>query len=187
MTPTERIDRPRAIREAVRRLVAAHGFHGASMSAIAREAGVATGTAYVHYPSKEELLFAAYLETKAELGAVVRGAVDPDERPELRFRRIWNAVRDHLQRHPGVAEFLVQFDAGPYAAEGHRRAMEVDDDPLLVEVSRPDLAKLLTDLPPLLLYDLALGPLVRAVAQGTELDDAVADRLATAAWRAITR
>lgn len=182
-----RTDRPQAIRAAVRRLVARHGFHGTSMSAVAAEAGVAAGTAYVHYPSKEELLFAAYLETKAELGAVVRAAVDPADPPRARFASIWDAVRRHLEAHPDTAEFLVQFDAGPYAAEGHRRAMAVADDPLLLEIARPDLAELLVDLPPLVLYDLALGPLVRAVAHGSELDDATADRLAESAWRSITR
>jgi AcrR family transcriptional regulator len=41
-------DRAAAVRAALRTLVAERGFHGASMGAVAREAGVATGTAYVH-------------------------------------------------------------------------------------------------------------------------------------------
>ena len=46
MSPTT--DRPAAIRRALRDLVAERGFHGASMGAVAKEAGVAAGTAYVH-------------------------------------------------------------------------------------------------------------------------------------------
>ena len=38
------IDRAAAVRSAMRALVARNGFHGASMSAVASEAGVATGT-----------------------------------------------------------------------------------------------------------------------------------------------
>ena len=55
------LDRPAAIRRALRNLVADRGFHGASMGAVAKEAGVATGTAYVHYESKEELVNASVL------------------------------------------------------------------------------------------------------------------------------
>ena len=60
------VDRAAAVRQALRTLVAQNGFHGASMSAVAAEAGVATGTAYTHYASKDELVLATYLETKAE-------------------------------------------------------------------------------------------------------------------------
>jgi len=68
-------DRAAAVREALRRLVAERGFHGTSMSAVATEAGVAAGTAYVHYRSKDELVIAAYLEVKRELGLVAARAV----------------------------------------------------------------------------------------------------------------
>ena len=68
MAPNPTTDRAAALRQALRTLVARHGLHGASMSAIAKEAGVAQGTAYVHYESKEQLLVAAYLELKREMG-----------------------------------------------------------------------------------------------------------------------
>ena len=180
------IDRPAAIRAATRALVAENGFHGTSMSEIARRAGVATGTAYVHYASKDRLLIDAYLELKRELGAAGIDAVDPASPPAERFAQLWHAVRAFLEDDPDRAAFLVQFDASPYAAEGHRLALEVLDDPLVLEAGRPDLTELLVDLPPLVLYDLALGPLVRAVALGTTLDDATALRLRAASWRAIT-
>ena len=70
------VDRAAAVRQALRTLVAGHGFHGASMSAVAAEAGVATGTAYTHYASKDELVLAAYLETKAELAAAATADLD---------------------------------------------------------------------------------------------------------------
>ena len=43
MAPNPTIDRAAAVRQAMRTLVARHGLHGASMSAIAKEAGVAQG------------------------------------------------------------------------------------------------------------------------------------------------
>ena len=66
VTAAERPDRPAAIRAALRRLVARHGFHGASMSAVAREAGVAAGTAYVHYESSLRVQVAGRTETSRD-------------------------------------------------------------------------------------------------------------------------
>lgn len=63
MTSTK-VDRAGLVRRAVVELVAERGIHGTSMSRVAERAGVATGTAYVHYESKEELLIAAFVETK---------------------------------------------------------------------------------------------------------------------------
>lgn len=180
------LDRPAAIRAALRRLVAAHGFHGASMNAVAREAGVATGTAYVHYASKDELVLAAYLEAKHLLGTAAAAAVDPSDPPEARFMALWSAVLDHLIDHPEDAWFLQQVDASPYSAEAHAKALEVEDDPVLVEARRPDMAPLLTPLPLEVLYDLGLGPAVRQAASGTALDEPTRSVLARACWRAIT-
>jgi AcrR family transcriptional regulator len=42
------MDRAAAVRSALRTLVARNGFQGASMSAVADKAGVATATAYTH-------------------------------------------------------------------------------------------------------------------------------------------
>ena len=75
------VDRAAAVRRALRTLVARHGFHGASMSAVAAEAGVATGTTYTHYESKDSLVLAAFLETKAALGLAATACLDAEAAP----------------------------------------------------------------------------------------------------------
>ncbi|NIT32562.1 MAG: TetR family transcriptional regulator, partial [Xanthomonadales bacterium] len=72
----------------------------ASMGAVAKAAGVATGTAYVHYASKEELVYATYLEIKRDLGDEVLRQLDPDAAPAERYRQMWMATYDHLRREP---------------------------------------------------------------------------------------
>ncbi len=62
------VDRAALLRRSLLELVAERGFRGTSMSAVADHAGVATGTAYVHYDSKDELVIAAYAEIKADEG-----------------------------------------------------------------------------------------------------------------------
>ncbi len=119
------VDRAAAVRAALRTLVARNGFHGSSMSAVAAEAGVATGTAYVHYASKDDLVLATYLEVKRELGEAAVVDVDPDAPARERFHQLWLGIHRHLSADPDRARFLLQVDSSPFAARrpraGHGR------------------------------------------------------------------
>ncbi len=181
-----RPDRAAAVRAALRRLVAAQGFHGASMSAVAKEAGVATGTAYVHYASKEELILAAYVETKRRLGAAAVADVDPADGPQQRFAGLWLAAYRHLVENPDDARFLAQVDSSPYALSAHSRSREHDDDPLTLAAQEPDIAALLLPLSSEVLYELGMAPAVRLAAQGAQLTGAQLELVAGACWRAIS-
>ena len=55
-------DKREAILAAALRLIARLGLHATPMSAVAREAGVAAGTLYLYFPSKEAMINALYLE-----------------------------------------------------------------------------------------------------------------------------
>ena len=55
-------DKREAILAAALRLIARLGLHAAPMSAVAREAGVAAGTLYLYFPSKDAMINALYLE-----------------------------------------------------------------------------------------------------------------------------
>ena len=181
------LDRAAAVRVALRTLVARNGFHGASMSAVAAEAGVGTGTAYVHYASKDELVLATYLEVKRELGEAAVAHVDPDAPAHERFRQRWLGVHRHLSADPDRARFLLQVDSSPFARAAHEMAMATDGDPVMAAAASPDLAAQLVDLPLEVLYDLGLAPAVRLAAGDLELDPAALDRVADACWRAVTR
>ena len=183
----DHVDRAAAVREALRRLVARRGFHGASMSAVAAEAHVATGTAYVHYESKDDLVLAAYVEAKRELGLAAFRGVDPAAPPAARFRQLWLGVFDHLRADPDRARFLLQVDSSPYAERAHDLAMATNGDPLMAEAVTPDLDGVLVRLPPMVLYDLAVGPILRTVASGRRLSTEEREAMAEACWRAITR
>lgn len=182
-------DRAAALRDAVRTAVAERGLHGASVSHIARLAGVATGTAYVHYADKDDLVLAAYVEAKQALGdaavAVARAAPAADHRG--RFVALWRGAYDHLRRDPAVAGFLVQVDASPLAGAAHERVASASPDALLAEVTTSGLRDVLLDLDDTLLYELALAPAVRLAARPEPLDDDALDTLANACFTAASK
>jgi AcrR family transcriptional regulator len=166
--------------------VARNGFHGASMSAVASEAGVATGTAYTHYASKDELVLAAYCETKARLGAAVMAGLDADAEPGAQFRGIWLAMYRHLTANPDHARFLLQVDHSPYRGDAHAAAIAAGD-PLAAHAATPAFAARLLPLPLEVIYELGLSPAVRLAASGTELTGEQLKEVAAACWRAISR
>ncbi len=180
------VDRAAAVRSALRRLVARNGFHGASMSAVASEAGVATGTAYTHYASKDDLVLAAYCETKALLGAAATAGLDPSAEAAARFRSIWLATYRHLQATPDHARFLLQVDHSPYRSAAHQAAI-AGGDPLVAQAATPDTAARLLPLPLEVIYELGLAPAVRLAASGSELTGEQLSEIAGACWRAISR
>jgi AcrR family transcriptional regulator len=180
------VDRAAAVRGALRTLVARNGFHGASMSAVAREAGVATGTAYTHYASKDELVLAAYRETKAQLAVAALAGLDAGAGAGAQFRGIWLAAYRHLKANPDHARFLLQVDHSPYRSAAHQ-AVIAGDDPLVAQAAAPDTAARLLPLPLEVIYELGLSPAVRLAAGGTELTDEQLDQIAGACWRAISK
>jgi AcrR family transcriptional regulator len=180
-------DRAAAVRAALRTLVAERGFYGASMGAVAREAGVATGTAYVHYASKDELVIATYLESKQRVGRVAARAAESTSDPSELFPILWKGIYRHLAADPDEARFLIQVDGSPYAAVAHEAALAREDDDLMRIASAPAIARVLEPLPPEVLYEIGLAPAVRLAARGIELTARELDRVAAACWRAISR
>jgi len=178
---TTRVDRAALVRRALVELVAERGIHGTSMSQVAERAGVATGTAYVHYESKEELLIAAFVEVKSRLGEAALAGVDTSEKPREIFESVWRNSYHHLAGDDAIADFLLQVEASPLRVAAHDALPE---DNLLSEMAR-SLSSELVDLPAHTLYDLSLAPVVRLVASDTVLTDREIDTLIESCWQAV--
>lgn len=178
---TTRVDRAALVRRAMVELVAEFGIHGASMSLVAKRAGVATGTAYVHYESKRDLLIAAFVDVKTGLGRAALTGVDPSTEPHELFGMVWRNCHEYLAADPAIAHFLLQVEASPLSIDAHDALL--DDDALTGTAQ--ELSSVLVDLPINVIYDLSLAPAVRLVAAGTQLTDSEMDTLIESCWRAV--
>ena len=148
-------------------------------------AGVAAGTAYVHYEDKDDLVIATYVEIKSELSAAAVARLDPGSTLDEQLLQVWHDAYRHLEADPARARYLVQVEASPYADEAHRRALE-RDDPL--SAAAAEMRRYTVDLPPLVVWDLGFGPAIRLAANPQrDLDSAGLDTLARACLRAVKR
>jgi AcrR family transcriptional regulator len=80
--------RVREILGASYRVVARHGFQGATVERVAEEAGIAKGTVYLYFRTKEELLEAAVKQGIEEFSSQVRAAVTEVSGPLARLHRL---------------------------------------------------------------------------------------------------
>ncbi|MEJ1018454.1 helix-turn-helix domain-containing protein [Klebsiella pneumoniae] len=93
-------DKKQALLEAATAAFAQSGI-AASTSAIARSAGVAEGTLFRYFATKDELLNELYLAIKLRLVRTMIAGLDPDEkRPKENARNIWNSYIDWGVRNP---------------------------------------------------------------------------------------
>src|SRR5215212_8583290 len=105
-------DKREAILAAALRLIARLGLHAAPMSAVAREAGVAAGTLYLYFPSKEAMINALYLELLEDRDRSMRGESTPASSAASTGREglwsFWHGLaRWHLDR-PEASNFIQQ-------------------------------------------------------------------------------
>lgn len=119
----------RALLEAAVEELAAHGYHGARMSRIARRAGTAHGTLYVYFADKADLLAALYEAAAAELEPALMGV--PELHPgEDGFKELQGWVRDVCAvflRHGAVLQALAESIDDDSAPAAGRAALRVLD------------------------------------------------------------
>lgn len=110
------MDKREEILAAALRLFVESGFHGTPTSKIAREAGVANGTLFHYFPTKDDLIVALYLHIKHRLSCHVAAAASEGGTLKVRLReQFLNALYWALD-HSEEFRFLQQFQSSPYPA-----------------------------------------------------------------------
>jgi AcrR family transcriptional regulator len=116
-TPEILSDKKLAIFESMLELIKDHGFHGAPMSLVAKNAGVAAGTIYHYFESKEELICELYDYNRHRVVDIVNKAIRQDVGYREKFFNIWMMLYDFYVHKPNVLIFFEQFLNSPYNAD----------------------------------------------------------------------
>lgn len=110
----DRLDAARTrIVEAAHDLVAAHGYAGCSVAAVAEAAGVATGTVYRHFPDKLALFAEVFrTATQREVDAVAAAAAGPGP-VAMRITRAVETFAHRALTSPRLARALIAEPVDP--------------------------------------------------------------------------
>ncbi|HUP96477.1 MAG TPA: TetR/AcrR family transcriptional regulator, partial [Usitatibacter sp.] len=102
MGSQDKEERRQAILDAAEKLFLKHPERMASVSEVAAAAGLAKGTVYLYFPSKEEMLLALHERHIAHFFTELMKKLA--ERGRLDFDDIFPVTRAHLIRPPGCLE-----------------------------------------------------------------------------------
>ncbi|MFW2488273.1 TetR/AcrR family transcriptional regulator [Clostridium chromiireducens] len=103
----------KSIKEAVIKLILKEGFHGTSISKIAKEAGVSPATVYIYYENKEVMLQDIYLEYSEEIfNYVLNKLGDYMDGPQL-IEVLVEEYYIYIREHSEIFHFVDQFSNCP--------------------------------------------------------------------------
>jgi len=94
------------IMEAALELFEERGYSDTTVPEIARKAGIATGTIYIYFKTKEALVNALYRHWKTEFNEKVFSGVEQILPGRKQLSTIWSAMADFAQQNPTVMGFL---------------------------------------------------------------------------------
>jgi TetR/AcrR family fatty acid metabolism transcriptional regulator len=99
-------DKPQQIIDAAVRVFARHGYFNSRVSDIAREAGMASGTIYLYFKTKDEILVTMFREKMAQWVELVRSAIAGAPDAAEKIRRLITLHFRILEDHPDLAEVV---------------------------------------------------------------------------------
>ena len=101
-------DKRKRILDAAVRVFAEHGYHGARVGDIAKDAGVAHGLLYHYFASKDEVLRTIFVENWGELIARFRAVEAADEPAEAKLEGIAKILLRTWRNDPALVTVMVR-------------------------------------------------------------------------------
>lgn len=106
-------------------LFTSKGFHGTPTSEIAKRAGVANGTLFHYFKTKEDLINNLYLHVKNELVEESVTGIDRIESLKLKMEYLWSKTIQWAMSYPEKIFFIQQYMYSPYITSNTQE--EVDN------------------------------------------------------------
>ena len=111
------MDKKTVILQSTLKLITENGFHGAPVSLIASDSGVAAGTIYRYFKNKEDIINELYTYVKKDFNdAILAGMYEGiNEKEEYHLK--WKNMVYYFMNNPLEAKFLDQYAASPFINE----------------------------------------------------------------------
>lgn len=107
-------DKKSAILKSVLKLVNRQGFYHLNMKNIAQEAGIAAGTIYLYFKSKEELINALYVMIADEFNQAVLSVYTEEHDIQTNFFNMLDAAVNYYMGNPDRFSFIEQYTYAPF-------------------------------------------------------------------------
>ena len=189
----ESSEKREAVIRAALEMVGEHGFHGSPMADIAQRAGVAAGTIYRFFESKDALIKEVHASIEEQILAAVAEGYPAGQPVRERFLHVARRLVAFFIASPLQFRFMEQFHDSPYGVALRRERLFGRKDGNLVcelfEGARA--AGVVKDLPLPVLLALTFGPLAAVcrdhILGFVSLDERLTELTVESCWDAIRR
>ena len=177
-------------------LLTKHGFHAAPMSIIAEKAGVAAGTIYTYFNSKDELIEAIFVRLRDEILECFEKEIIKAKTTKEKFVIFYTCLLTYFTEQPLHFRYLEQYQNSPYGISLRRDTLsgkEADPSPLSGILQEGAINKEIEikDLPHQVLMAHVFGPLIALAREHAlgfiSLDEKAILLSAEAAWDSVIK
>lgn len=126
------MNKDQIIIETAIKLFVDNGFHGTATSKIALEAGVANGTLFNYFATKEILIVSIYNSIIKKMDDFIIESIESNSVSKESFRSLFTASLQWNLENPKEFHYLQQFINSPYSKSGITKVLNNDEHPLYV-------------------------------------------------------
>lgn len=119
----ESVDKRKKVLNTALNMILINGTQGASMGKISKASGVAVGTIYHHFSSKEELITELYRELKLQLLQAIKD-VSQGKTPYEYFYNMITQFIKYALNHPNEYEFIERYYNSPIIDKTVKKEIE---------------------------------------------------------------
>jgi AcrR family transcriptional regulator len=116
------VDKRNAILDAATRLFAERGLTAAPTSQISKQAGIAEGTLFTYFKTKDDLINALYREIKLELADAMMSDYPRKKNVAIRLRHVWDRYVNWGIANPRQRRVLAQLQVSEVLTKESRDA-----------------------------------------------------------------
>ena len=191
VAPTADSDKREAILDAALTLFAERTFDGTPVPLVAETAGVAAGTIYRYFPSKEALVNALYRRWKGEMQRTLVEAVAGGSTVREQFGLIWRGLWRFAVDNPRAIAFIETHHHAAYLDDESRALAAEIDAQTTAFVHASQASGAIREVEPGTLLALVMGAFTglvkRAGADGLRYDEAAVRQTEEMMWSALKK
>ena len=125
-------EKKQQILNAALKLFVRNGFHGTSTAEIAKTAGVATGTLFHHFKTKQELINSLYLHTKEQMLMAITIDYQDSDQFRSNLQKLWFKFIEFGIQNSDMFQFIIIFHSSPYITSLTKEQAETRFEDILI-------------------------------------------------------
>ncbi|MGE0089967.1 MAG: TetR/AcrR family transcriptional regulator [Bacteroidales bacterium] len=170
-------------------LITELGFHATPMALIIEKSGVAAGTIYYYFKSKEELIDTLYADIKKEIASIMVDGLENESNYKLKFALIWNNLFLYFNQYPKKFEFFQQYSNSPLIRKEIKELNKIHYSKIFDYLETGKSLGIIRDLPLVILLNLIICNIAVLVTlslnQEVELSEQIVANTINACWDSI--